>query len=66
MSQQINFDLPSPETLAGIYICVEGEEDVTVHPRQIQPIKVSSDPENGARHDAGHTATNPAEAKPPK
>jgi hypothetical protein len=33
MSQQINFDLPSPQTLSGIYICVEGEEDVTVHPR---------------------------------
>jgi hypothetical protein len=62
MSQQINFDVPSPATLAGIYICVEGEEDVTVRPHQIQPIHIA-EAENGAS-DRDRLAKKTTEAKP--
>jgi hypothetical protein len=40
MSKHIDFDVPCPETLAGIYLCVEADEDVTVRPRRIEPIEI--------------------------
>jgi hypothetical protein len=38
MSKQkrINHERPSPDTLAGVYVCVEGEEEVLVAPRKDQ------------------------------
>jgi hypothetical protein len=57
MSDAINFELPSPETLAGIYLCVEGEEDVTVRPRQIPPVQIGSKPANGANGETGRAAS---------
>ena len=48
MSEHIDFNLPSPETLAGIYVCIEGHEDLTVRPRQIQPISIDTQRTNGA------------------
>lgn len=51
MVQQINFDVPSPETLAGIYVCVTGEEDLTVYPRKIEPIQIGRQADNGSAVD---------------
>ena len=50
----INFAVPSPETLAGIDVLVEEEEDLTIRPGQIQPIH----PENGATDDAASPRTS--------
>jgi hypothetical protein len=36
-SQPAPADLPTPETLGGIYVCVEAKEDLTVVPGQIPP-----------------------------
>lgn len=38
--QKIDFDIPSPETIGGVYVCLEGQEDLTVRPRQIAPVHV--------------------------
>jgi len=48
MADRIDFELPSRETLAGIYVCIEGEEDLTVRPHQIEPIEIPAQPVNGA------------------
>jgi hypothetical protein len=46
----IDHNVPSPETLAGIYICVEAEEEVLVAPRKPeQPNKLVRKTENGAK-----------------
>jgi hypothetical protein len=53
--QKINFDTPSPETIGGVYVCLEGEEDVTVRPRQIAPVHVDDHARFGEN---GQTRTN--------
>jgi hypothetical protein len=52
MSNQIKFELPSPETLEGIYVLVEGQEDLTVRPKQIKPAQVGAQQGNGAAESA--------------
>ena len=46
----IDHNVPSPETLAGIYICVEAEEEVLVAPRKTEhPNKAIRKNENGTK-----------------
>lgn len=66
MPNPINFDLPSPETLAGIYVYIEGDEHLTVRPAQIQPVHISSQPENGTVKDARNLAVGSVEARQAK
>lgn len=63
MTHQINFDVPSPETLAGIYVCIEGEEDLTVRPRQFQPIEIGVQQKNGDVSDDSRNSAATNEAR---
>jgi len=46
----IDHNVPSPATLAGIYICVEAEEEVLVAPRKAeQPNTLKRKIKNGAK-----------------
>jgi hypothetical protein len=58
--QKINFDTPSPETLGGVYVCLEGQEDLTVRPRQIAPVHVDDHARFGEN---GQTGTNANEGE---
>ena len=52
IQQTINHDEPSPETLAGIYVCIDGPEEVLVRPGKhassvIEPENQGVCPNNG-------------------